>query len=83
MALVYVLKSEKFDRKYIGSTRNNEISIRLYNHNSGRVRSTKAYKPWKVIYVENYETYKEARKRELFLKTGIGRKELGIILSKE
>jgi len=45
-------------------------------HNAGKVRSTKAYRPWKVVYAEQYDLYSEARKRELFLKSGAGRKWL-------
>lgn len=80
MALVYILKSGKLDRKYVGSTRSDEIIFRLSYHNAGRVRSTKAYKPWVVVYTEKYVSYTEARKRELFLKSGVGRAKLNEII---
>ena len=37
---------------------------------------TKKFKPWKVFYVEEYDTKTEALKRELFLKSPKGYLEL-------
>ena len=51
----------------------NDPERRLTEHNSGKNRSTKAYKPWKIVYTESFMTLTEARKREVFLKTGHGR----------
>lgn len=71
MFIVYVLYSEKFNRTYTGLT--NNLERRLREHNSKRNKSTKAYVPWKVIYTEEFDTRIEARKREKYLKSGIGR----------
>lgn len=68
---VYVLRSIDFERNYIGFTK--DINIRLKQHNSGKTRSTKPYKPWKLLFFETYSTKIEAIKREKFLKTGKGR----------
>ena len=68
---------ENFDfwKKYIGISGN--ISNRLDKHNSGSVRSTKAYSPWELVYKEEFKTKKEARIKELELKkSGNKRKEL-------
>jgi putative endonuclease len=70
MFTVYVLKSIKHVYHYIGHTKN--LDGRLKAHNYGKVRSTKAYRPYKVIYMENYKTRAEAFKREMFLKSGKG-----------
>ena len=59
-------------RYYVGSTR--DLEKRLKAHHNGKFRSTKTYRPWKLVYSEHFETYTEARKREVFLKTGAGRK---------
>ena len=59
---------------YVGSSHFNDESKRISDHNSGNVRYTKSGRPWKLIHLEIFDTYTEARKRELFLKTGIGRK---------
>jgi putative endonuclease len=67
---IYVLrcKDQKF---YIGSTR--DLCKRLKAHEMGRVKTTKSRRPVKLIYKEELEDYKEARKRELYLKSGTGR----------
>jgi len=62
MFYMYILQSELVDRYYIGST--DDISRRLSDHNAGNTRSTKPFRPWKVVYTETYSTLIEARKRE-------------------
>ena len=71
MYYVYVLRSINFDRNYIGFTSN--IDNRLKQHNSGKTRSTRPYKPWEVLFYETYENKIDAIKREKYLKSGIGR----------
>jgi putative endonuclease len=66
MFYVYVLKSIKDDKCYIGST--NDLKRRLKEHNQGLVISTKPRKPFKLIYYEAYLSEKDARKRESSLK---------------
>jgi putative endonuclease len=41
----------------------------LSYHNGGKVKSTKAYRPWNVIYTENYLDKSSAYKRELQIKS--------------
>ncbi|OGG36783.1 hypothetical protein A2110_01085 [Candidatus Jorgensenbacteria bacterium GWA1_54_12] len=75
MYSLYVLKDERQTRHYIGIT--DDVDKRLRKHNTGGVKSTKPYKPWRIAYVEKFETKYEARKREIFLKkTTKARKEL-------
>ncbi len=74
MYFVYVLQSESHDNRYIGSTEN--IEKRLIEHNAGKVRYTKGRRPWELIYQESFISRGEARKREIFLKSGQGRKYL-------
>jgi putative endonuclease len=78
MYFVYALYSISFDRLYIGFT--NDLSRRLNEHNSKKNKSTKAYVPWKLIQREEFETRLEARKREKYLKSGIGREYLRRII---
>lgn len=66
MFYVYVLKSQIADRMYVGSAE--DVQERLRMHNAGKVRSTKPYKPYIVIYSEEYSTRGIARKRELQIK---------------
>ncbi len=74
MFYIYVLKSCIYNNRYVGYTA--DIEKRISEHNSGKVRYTKGRMPWKLIYKEEYLTKTEARKRELFLKSGQGRKFL-------
>ena len=67
----YVLYSEKHDRIYIGQTSN--LSARVYKHNAGLVGSTKPYKPWKLVWQEEFSSRAEAMKREKELKSHKGR----------
>ncbi|MDA3840236.1 MAG: GIY-YIG nuclease family protein [Patescibacteria group bacterium] len=67
MYIVYILKSENFNRYYIGHTA--DLNERLKKHNNGRVKSTKAYKPWLVIYTEEYDTKQDAYRREMKIKS--------------
>jgi putative endonuclease len=68
MFYVYFLKSLKNGDLYIGSCQ--DVNIRIERHNKGLVRSTKAYRPWKLMGSEAYQTRSEAFRREMFLKTG-------------
>jgi len=67
---VYFLKSSNVNKFYIGVTINMED--RLKQHNNGKTKSTKPYKPWRIIYFENYSDKSEAYKREWFLKHPVG-----------
>ena len=53
---------------------------RLLDHNNGKTKSTKPYRPWRLIYKEEQLSRIQARKREKFLKSGIGRELLDNIL---
>ncbi|MFA6422835.1 MAG: GIY-YIG nuclease family protein [Patescibacteria group bacterium] len=72
MAYVYVLKSLKSSKTYVGST--NDLERRISEHNSGKSTFTNKYRPWILFYYEETETLEEARKREKYFKTCSGRK---------
>ncbi|HOW98061.1 MAG TPA: GIY-YIG nuclease family protein [Kiritimatiellia bacterium] len=74
MYFVYVLKSQTGSRLYIGSSASPEE--RLAAHNAGRVRSTKAYRPWARILLETHPDRTTAEKRERYLKGGWGHRWL-------
>ncbi len=80
MFYTYILRSELNNPFYIGST--NNIEQRLYFHNHGLVKSTKRYKPWQLIYIEEYKTLKFARNRELQIKSWKSRKSIESVISK-
>ena len=78
MYYVYILHSKKDGKLYIGST--SDLKTRIKKHNNGYVLSTKHRRPIKLIYYESYIISRDAKRRELFLKGGKGRKELSIQL---
>jgi len=74
---VYVLRSLKDSRHYIGSTSN--LEARVAFHNAGLQRSTKSRIPFKLIYSEVMPDKGSALKREKEIKSykgGIQFKEL-------
>ncbi|MGB9707307.1 MAG: GIY-YIG nuclease family protein [Microgenomates group bacterium] len=66
MYYVYLLKSSKNKDVYVGYTEN--LKQRFIQHNQGRVKSTKANKPWILVYYEAYKNKKDATRREKQLK---------------
>jgi putative endonuclease len=72
MFYVYILYSEKFGKTYTGFT--SDLEQRFLSHNVLSNKDwTKRYRPWVLIYSEEYSTKGEAVAREKFLKTGKGR----------
>ena len=71
---MYVLQSLTDNRTYVGSTDNFER--RFKQHNCGQVKSTKHRIPFKVLFIEEFSTLSEARKRENWWKSGAGRNKL-------
>ncbi len=73
MYFVYFLVSLTNSKAYVGYT-SKDPDIRLAEHNSGTSAWTKANGPFKLIYFESYIHEEDARTRELFYKTGIGKR---------
>ena len=71
---VYVLKSITRNYTYVGLTDN--VERRLNQHNKGHNKTTKPYLPFELTLVEQYATRIEAREREKYFKSGIGREFL-------
>jgi len=74
MISVYVLKSQLDHRFYVGMSK--DVSKRLKEHNSGKTKSTKGFRPWIQIHLEEYPDRITARKREKYLKSGYGKQWL-------
>jgi len=79
MFYIYVLKSLKKNKRYIGCT-SKKPEVRLMEHNLGSNKWTRANKPLKLIYKEKYLNKTDSLKRERFLKTGQGRKFLDLYI---
>ena len=73
MIYLYVLQGEK-GKRYVGIT--NNLERRLSEHRSGKTKGGQIIGEFKLLHIEKFEDYKEARKREVFLKSGVGRKWL-------
>jgi len=71
---VYFLRSLEEAKLYIGST--DGLKKRLKDHNQGKVKSTKAFKPWEIVYYEAHKNKTLALKAELFYKTSQGRRQI-------
>ena len=80
MYYIYVLKSLKNQKRYVGST-GLLPEERCRQHNTGSNKWTKSNGPFILVYQEGYLTNTEARKREGFLKSGAGRKLLDGVLN--
>ena len=70
MYYVYILRSGKDSKHYIGSTA--DLNRRVEDHNAGKVSSTRDRKPFELIHFEKFETKGIAEKREKFFKSGKG-----------
>ena len=66
MGYVYILKSLKNNSYYIGST-NNPIR-RIEEHNLGKSNYTRNNRPFIQVFLQKFNTLKEARKMEYKLK---------------
>ena len=71
MYYVYVLKSDKDNKNYVGYTKN--LKLRFDQHNKGEVKSTKSRRPLKLIYFEACLNQQDATHREKYLKTHYGK----------
>ena len=71
---VYILFSLKDKQLYIGFT--TDLKSRLSEHAKGKVSATKYRRPLKLIHYQYFIDKEEAKKREVFLKSGFGRNQL-------
>ena len=74
MFYVYVIQSRKSQYWYTGTT--NDLRKRLRQHNEGKSTWTKKRGPWDLIYYEACLNEEDARSREKYLKTGMGKRYL-------
>jgi len=77
MYFIYILENTKC-KLYIGFT--TDLRERFKRHNNGEVKSTKPYRPWKLIFYEAYISKKDAMRREEYLKTAKGRTTIKTML---
>ena len=68
----YVLQSMSTNKLYIGYTQ--DLRKRFKDHNDGKSVYTRQKGPYKLIYYEACLNKVDARSRELYLKSGRGRR---------
>ena len=75
MFYTYVIESKRSERWYTGTT--NDLRKRFNQHNAGKSMWTKKGMPWKLIYYyEACLNEDDARSREKYLKSGMGKRYL-------
>ena len=74
MITVYAILSEVNGEIYVGISK--DADKRLAEHNSGKNRYTKGLRPWKNLYRELQPDWENARKKEKYLKSGVGKEFL-------
>ena len=74
MITVYAIISEVNGEIYVGIAKNPDT--RLKEHNTGKNRYTKGLRPWRIFYRELQPDWQAARKREKYLKSGVGKEFL-------
>lgn len=79
MYYVYIIYSQKLNKKYIGFT--SDLKKRIINHNSGYSEFTSKGIPWELIYYESFLFEEDAIREEKFLKTGKGRERIKNLFS--
>jgi len=81
MFTVYSLYSPSFNKLYIGFT--SDLVKRMASHNFLAAKGfTVKYRPWKLVYTEEFSSKSEAIRREKELKSAKGRAFIREILLK-
>ena len=74
MFYVYVLRSRKSQRLYTGFTR--DLRKRFNQHNENKSGFTSKRGPYDLVYYEACQDEEDATSRELYLKSGMGKRYL-------
>lgn len=76
---VYILQSAIDGRLYAGMT--TDIQNGVKEHNAGKTKSTKGYRPWQLVYSEEIGDRQAAREKEKYYKSGSGKEKLKKLLN--
>jgi putative endonuclease len=74
MYYTYAIKSKVRNYIYVGLSNNPDR--RISEHNDRKEKTTRSYAPFMTILIEKHQSRAEARKREKYLKSGIGKEYL-------
>jgi putative endonuclease len=75
---VYALHNKEKDFLYVGYSE--DLPKRIKAHNDGKSKSTKHFRPLTLAHYEAYINKKDAKRRELYLKSTKGRTTLRYML---
>ncbi len=64
---VYILKSGRNGRYYVGSSVDAEARLKFF-HNKGKVRATKYMRPWELVFKQECKSLTQARQIEAKIK---------------
>jgi putative endonuclease len=81
MFTVYALYSEKYNKIYIGMTSN--LENRFFAHNNLPKGWTAGFRPWEIVYTEEFTTKPAALKRKKELKTAKGGESIWGIINRK
>jgi len=74
MYYVYAISSLGRNYVYVGLT--DSVERRFNEHNTGKNKTTKPYLPFLLIFQQECSTRADARKLEIYYKSGIGKEKL-------
>jgi len=77
---VYILQSKRNSSLYIGYTA--DLRKRLKEHASGKSSATKPFRPYKLVFYEAFASKRDAKHREIYLKSGWGLQTVKKMLQK-
>ena len=78
--LVYILRSLRNGKRYVGIT--NNLQRRMHEHRSGVTKAGQILGEFELLHTELFDDYSAAREREKFLKSGQGRQWLNMTFGK-
>ncbi len=81
MYYVYVIVSQSRNYIYVGIT--NNVQRRVAQHQTGKERTTAPYRPFALVHIEEFQTRMDARNREKYLKSGIGKEWIKKVILKK
>ena len=81
MYFLYILRSEKLEKYYIGISQNPEL--RLQYHNTIEKGFTSRYRPWKLVFKQEFESRNVAQQKENMIKKWKSKEMIRKVISKE